>query len=78
MVVSIRLVPKSCLCSGQQESRGIAPKELEMSRAESIISVCTPSNTFSSISVNSLIELIVLRCQCRSLLSEKQNAPNCS
>lgn len=51
-----------------------APEELEMARAESIILVCIPSNASSSIPVNSLIASLMLRYQCRSLLSEKQNA----
>lgn len=45
-------------------------RELEMARVESIVLVCIPSNTFSFISVNNLIEFLMLRYQCRSLLTE--------
>lgn len=71
--VSVGLVPQSCLCSGQQESRGIAPKERETATVESVIPVCIGSNTFIFIPVNSLIK----QCQFRSLLSEFP-APNYS
>lgn len=72
LFVSVRSIPWRCLSPSQWEGCGIAPKELEVARAEVIVPIYNPRKTFHSIPVNSLVEFLVPRHQCSSLLSEKQ------